>query len=57
MKRNQITPQAGEFVIVDIVAVERQARAMQAQVMADLLRAGWRRLHGLLRRAPGGQTA
>ena len=58
MERNEMTPlSGGKYGIVDIVAVERQARAMQAQVMAELLRAGWRRMNGLLRRAPDGQTA
>jgi hypothetical protein len=46
-----------QYQIVDIVAVERQARAMQAQVVAEIVRAGWRRLGAWLRRDPAGQTA
>jgi hypothetical protein len=58
MNRNDTNLLApGEFGIVDIVAVERQARAMQARVMAELLRSGWNWLNDWLRRAPGGRTA
>ena len=42
---------------VDIVTVERQARAMQAQVMAEMFGAAWRWMAGRLRRSPSGQTA
>ncbi len=58
MNRTQMTlelPRRTEML--DLIAIERQARAMQAEVMADLLRAAWRRVAGLLRRAPNGQTA
>ncbi len=58
MERNEKKPVfPGEYIIVDVVAVERQARAMQSKVMAELVRTGWRRVSGLLRRAPDGQTA
>lgn len=53
MSRNELP----RFDIVDVVAIERQARAMQAQAMAELMRAGWRRVNAWLRRAPAGQTA
>ncbi len=48
-----------EFVIepVDIVTVERQARAMQAKVLAEMLRGGWGWAMARLRRAPEGRTA
>ncbi|MCC5987148.1 MAG: hypothetical protein JJT95_05650 [Pararhodobacter sp.] len=42
---------------VDVVAVERQARAMQAQAMAEMIVAAWRWIAARLRRAPAGQTA
>jgi hypothetical protein len=58
MKREEITSfSATEFGVVDVIAIERQARAMQAQVIADLLRTGWRRVSGWLNRTPDGQTA
>jgi hypothetical protein len=42
---------------VDLIDIERQARAMQAQVMADGIRAmfGW--LRSRLSRQPGARTA
>jgi len=43
--------------VVDIVAVERQARAMQAQYVGEAMRSGWRRLAAWLRGNPAGQTA
>lgn len=48
-----------EYVIepVDIVAVERQARAMQAKAMAEMASGAWNWLVARLRRAPGGRTA
>jgi hypothetical protein len=58
MNRNVSTPELPhQFGLVDVVAIERQARAMQAQAMAELLRGGWRRLNAWLGRAPAGQTA
>jgi hypothetical protein len=58
MNRNEMTPFVPHRLgVVDVVAVERQARAMQAQMMAELARVGWRRLTGWVRRAPDGQTA
>jgi hypothetical protein len=52
--RNEMNPVfPGEYTIVDVVAVERQARAMQSKVMAELLRAGWRRVKWLAAPRPG----
>ncbi len=42
---------------VDIVAVERQARALQAQALAEMTAAAWGWVVARLRRAPFGQTA
>lgn len=42
---------------VDIVAIERQARAMQAQAVAAMSAAAWGWIVARLRRAPSGQTA
>ncbi|MCC5999958.1 MAG: hypothetical protein JJU19_03735 [Pararhodobacter sp.] len=52
MNRNELVIEP-----VDIIAVERQARAMQAQVMAEMLAAAKVWMLARLRRAPGGQTA
>ncbi|WP_209424380.1 hypothetical protein [Pararhodobacter sp. SW119] len=45
------------YDVVDVVAIERQARAMQAEVMAGLIRSGWNWLANRLRRAPAGHAA
>ena len=42
---------------VDIVAVERQARALQAQALAEMTSVAWGWIVARLRRAPAGQTA
>lgn len=42
---------------VDIVAIERQARALQAQALAEMSTAAWRWIVARLRRAPVGQAA
>ena len=42
---------------VDIVAVERQARAMQAKAIAEMTVATWQWIVVRLRRTPAGQTA
>jgi len=42
---------------VDLVDIERQARAMQAQVMADGIRAFASWLRSRLSRQPGARTA
>ncbi len=58
MNRNEALPQGPrQFEIVDVVAIERQARAMQAEAMAGLIRSAWRWIGTRLRRAPIGQTA
>jgi len=58
MNRNEKTHHAQPIVgVVDIVAVERQARAMQAQMMAAMFRAAWVWVAARMRRAPEGQTA
>jgi hypothetical protein len=44
------------FDVVDVVAIERRARAMQAEVMAGLIRSGWNWLGNRLRRAPTGHA-
>lgn len=53
--KNEIKPV--DWTTIDMIAIERQARAMQAQAMAALLRAGWRRVSGWLRRIPAGARA
>jgi hypothetical protein len=57
MKHGEKFSAPANWALVDVVAVERQARAMQAQVLADLLRSAWRGMAGWLRRSPSGQTA
>ena len=42
---------------VDIIAIERQARALQAQALAEMTSAAWGWIVARLRRAPAGQTA
>ncbi len=52
MNRNEIVIQP-----VDIVAVERAARAMQAKVVGELISGAWGWVVARLRRTPAGQTA
>jgi hypothetical protein len=57
MKHGESLSSPANWALVDVVAVERQARAMQAQVLADFLRSALRGVAGWLRRSPSGQTA
>ena len=58
MNRNDTNPQAqSRYDLVDIISIERQARALQAQAMGDMTRAAWRWIAARVRRAPAGQTA
>lgn len=42
---------------VDIVAIEREARAMQGKAIKEMTVATWRWIAARMRRAPAGQTA
>ncbi|MCB1391550.1 MAG: hypothetical protein KDK12_20795 [Rhodobacteraceae bacterium] len=42
---------------IDLVTIEQQARAMQAQALAEMFRALWRAIAGLFARTGAARTA
>lgn len=46
-----------EIDVIDLVSIEREARALRARVMAEGIRAAWNWVAARLRRNPEGQTA